>query len=139
MLTFSFGRETGPFSEVTSQTLAGPLFPKETRYFPSGLQDNKAILSVQLHYIKEVTCTNFLFPFFGSCKLRVIFQVHDINLKSTSFTDLWASASLRIMSIPGQLKTLNFPSCTAENAESYGILYVNEPRQIWDKKDSAMA
>jgi hypothetical protein len=44
-LTFSFEREATTVEEVISQTLAGPRFPNETRYFPSRLQDKQAKVS----------------------------------------------------------------------------------------------
>lgn len=39
LLTFSFGNEATIVDDVRSQTLPGPPDPKETRNFPSELQD----------------------------------------------------------------------------------------------------
>ena len=133
LLTFSCWRKAVVVLEARSQTLAGPLFPKETRYFPSGLQDNK--VRYLISYITNTAGRMYkilFFPFYGSCNLRVIL-VHAINLKSRSFTDLWALASSRIITMLGHFKTLKFPSCTTQNSDSHHILYLHEPRHILEK------
>ena len=75
------------------------------------------------------------FPFHGSCNLIVIL-VHATNLKSRSFTDLWAPALSRIITMLGHSKTFKFPSCTAQNSDSHNILYLHEPWHILEKRFS---